>query len=313
MLLVAACWAMHRELAGLHPRDVLAQLEGYGWRHAALGLATAAASFVVLGLIELTALRRATTGEPRKVVPRRAAMLTAFVANAVSQSVGLALLTGAAIRQRAYARYGLDAGAVARATGLVTLATTLGLVAASAGALLASTEPLHVHGAIVSVRPLGGVLALLVLTYLVWSIVGHSKTLGRGRWSLPTLPFRQSSRQLALSVLDWLLTATVLFAFVPAALGLGFWSVLRAYMIAQVIGVTSHVPAGAGVLEFVLLALLAGAAPAAARAAVVASLVMFRVVYYLVPLVAAMIVAAVSEFRAPAPLLPAFTEGVGAR
>lgn len=313
VLLVAACWAMHRQLAGLHPQDVLAQLERYGWRHDALAVAAAAASFVVLGLIELTALRRATTGVPRMSVPHRAAMTTAFVANAVSQSVGLALLTGAAIRQRAYARYGLDGNTVARATGLVTLATSLGLVAASAGALLTSTEPLHVHGMLVSVRPLGGVLALLVVAYLVWSIVAHCRPLGRGRWSLPTLPFAQSFGQLALSVLDWLLTATVLFAFVPVALGLGYWAVLRAYMIAQVVGVTSHVPAGAGVLEFVLLALLASAAPAAARAAVVASLVMFRIVYYLVPLVAAIVVAALAELRAPAPLLPGFTESAGAR
>ena len=40
----------------------------------------------------------------------------------------------------------------------------------------------------------------------------------------------------------------MLFAFLPAALGVGYWALLRAYMIAQTVGVTSHVPAGAGVL-----------------------------------------------------------------
>jgi len=297
-LLVAACWALRRELAGIRPADLVARLAAYGLPHVALGLACTAASFLVLGAIEVAALRQAA-GESSTDVPRRAAMTTAFVANAFSQSIGLALLTGAAVRLRAYVRHGLDAAAVARVTGVVTLTTTLGLVAAGAAALLASTAPLHVQGVALAVRPAGAVLALLVLAYLTWSLVGRGEALGRGRWSLPRPSATLAAAQVGLSALDWLLTGTVLFAFVPAALGVGYWALLRAYMIAQTVGMTSHVPAGAGVLELVMLALLAGAAPAAARAAVVASLVMFRVVYYVMPLVVAVVVAGAAELRSP--------------
>ena len=228
-LLVAACWALRRELAGIRPADLVARLAAYGLPHVALGLACTAASFLVLGAIEVAALRQAA-GESSTDVPRRAAMTTAFVANAFSQSIGL---------------------------------------------------------------------ALLVLAYLTWSLVGRGEALGRGRWSLPRPSATLAAAQVGLSALDWLLTGTVLFAFVPAALGVGYWALLRAYMIAQTVGMTSHVPAGAGVLELVMLALLAGAAPAAARAAVVASLVMFRVVYYVMPLVVAVVVAGAAELRSP--------------
>ena len=70
----------------------------------------------MLGLIERLAIRHANTTS----IPRRTAMTTAFVANAFSQSIGLALLTGAAVRLRAYARRGADAPAVARISDVVT-------------------------------------------------------------------------------------------------------------------------------------------------------------------------------------------------
>jgi len=54
---------------------------------------------------------------------------------------------------------------------------------------------------------------------------------------------------------------------------------------------------GAGVLEGVLLALLASTGSVAARTAVVASLVMLHIVYHLVPLIAAIVVAGAAELR----------------
>jgi phosphatidylglycerol lysyltransferase len=297
---VAACWALRRELSGLRAADLLAALRGYGASHVALGLACTAASFLVLGAIELIALRSAGDVPPGAVPPT------------ISQSVGLALLTGAAVRVRAYGRRGLDAVAVARVTGFATLTTTLGLLAAGAVALLASTAPLRLHGHDFAVRPVGAVLAAIVLAYLAWSALGRGTAVGRGRWRLLRPSPALAAAQVGLSAFDWLVTGTVLYAFLPA--GIGYWPLLRAYMIAQTVGVTSHVPGGVGVLELVLLAVLAGTAPVAARTAVTAALVMFRVVYYLVPLVAAMLVAGVAELRRSAGRpVAAIAGGAGAR
>ena len=299
-LLVAACWALRRELVGISPHQLAARIAGYGPRHVLLGLACTVGSFLVLGVIEVIALRQtrpASLSVTSVEVPRGAAMMTSFVANALSQSIGLALLTGAAVRLRAYARRGLDAVWVARVTAFATLTTTLGLLAMGAAALLTSSAPLKVRGVTFPVRPVGGVLALLVIAYLLWGALGQRDAVGRGRWRLARPSLGLAVAQVGLSALDWLFAGTVLFAFIPSALGVGYWMLMRAFMIAQTVGVTSHVPGGAGVLEVVVLALLAGTAPAADRAAVVASLVMFRVVYYLVPLVAAIVVAGVTELR----------------
>ena len=221
-------------------------------------------------------------------------MTTAFVANAFSQSIGLALLTGAAVRLRAYARRGFDAAAVARISGFVTLTVTLGLLACGAGAFLASREPLRIGRAALSVHPVGIVLALVVLAYLAWSVVATRDHVGRGRWLLRRPTGRVALAQLALSSADWLITGTVLFAVLPTAAGVEYGPLLRAYLVAQTLGVASHVPGGAGVFEAVMLTLVA-TGDATQRTALIAALVMFRVVYYLLPLAAALVVAGVSE------------------
>jgi hypothetical protein len=217
------------------------------------------------------------------------------VANAFSQSIGLALLTGGAVRLRAYARHQLDTAEVARVSAFVTLTVTLGLLAAGAGAFLASTTPLQLWHVALPVHPVGVVLGLIVLAYLGWSHFGSRDTIGRRGRQLrrPDLPL--AVRQIALASFDWLLTGTILFVVLPPALGIGYATVLRVYLVAQTVGVISHVPGGAGVFELLVLALLAPVTSPAQRAVVVASLVVFRVVYYLLPLVTALAIAAIFE------------------
>jgi uncharacterized membrane protein YbhN (UPF0104 family) len=289
-LLAAAGWALHREVAGLSSADLLRHLGSYGWRHLALAGGCTAASFLVLGLLELLALRY---GDIRNVPPA-AGLMTGFLANAFSQSVGLALLTGAAVRLRVYRRYAIQAVDIARISAFVTLSVSLGLLATGAGALLASSTPAHLGRASVAVRPAGALLGMVVLAYVAWSIVGRRETLGRGSWMVRRPGPLLAAAQVCFSALDWLLTGTVLFAFVPPSVGVDYPTLLRVYLTAQTVAVVSHVPGGVGVLELVVLTMLADVNPAD-HAAIVASLLMFRVIYYLVPLIAAGLVAIVAE------------------
>jgi uncharacterized membrane protein YbhN (UPF0104 family) len=289
-LLALAAWALRRELAGVQLGDLPRQFGGYDWRHATLSVAGTVASFATLGLIELLATGYA--GATR--IPRRTVMTTAFVAHAFSQSIGLALLTGAAVRLRAYARRGVDALAVARISGFVTFTITLGLLACGAAALLASREPLRVMHVTLPVRSAGALLALIVLAYLAWSAVASHDHIGTGRWLLRRPSARMALAQVGVSSLDWLITGTVLFAVLPAAAGLEYGPLMRAYLVAQTAGMASHVPGGAGVFEAVILTLAATGA-GEQRAALIAGLVMFRVVYYLLPLMVALVTAGVTE------------------
>jgi uncharacterized membrane protein YbhN (UPF0104 family) len=289
-LFTLAAWALSHELSGVQLGELLRQFGDYGWRHALLALAGTAASFAVLGLIESLAVTH--TGTVR--IPRRTVMATAFVANAFSQSIGLALLTGSAVRLRAYARRGVDAAAVARISTFVTVTITLGLLACGAVALLASREPLRIAQTALPVRVVGASLALVVIAYLVWGSVSTPDQVSP-RWLLLRRPgARVVLTQLALSSLDWVVTGTVLFAVLPSAAGLHHGAMLRTYLVAQTVGMASHVPGGAGVFEAVVLTLAATGVPSQ-RAALIAALVMFRVVYYLVPLLSALVVGGLAE------------------
>ena len=295
LLFLLAAWALLRELDGLRGEALLRQLQSYEPRRVALALACTAASFLVLGAVEELALRY--TGHAR-TVSRRTAWVTAFVAHAFTQSVGLALLTGAAVRVRAYSRHAMDAIAVARISAFVTLTVTLGLLATGAGAMLASSAPLRVAGVLVPARSVGSTLALVVAAYVAWSALGKRDVLGRGRWRIERPSPLMAGGQLLFAALDWILSGTVLYALLPASAGLGYVELLRVYLVAQTAGMASHIPGGAGVFEVVVLTLAAGGG-VERHAALVASLVMFRVAYYLVPLVIAGLVAAVAELRPP--------------
>jgi phosphatidylglycerol lysyltransferase len=292
-LAVLAAWALRRELAGLDSSALVAQLRSYGWRHASLGIAATVASFVLLGAIELLGLRYGDHGDR---VPRRVGLTTGFVANAMSQSIGVALLTGSAVRIRAYRRYGLDAGDVARVSAFVTITITLGLLATGAMAFLASSAPLHLWRYALPVRPVGALLALVVIAYLGWSVMGAGKMAAPDAWRIrqpsPTL----AVQQVVISAIDWVITGSILYLVLPDALGVEYATALRIYLVAQTIGSLSHVPGGAGVFEALVLASLAQAG-VAERSAIVASLVMFRVLYYLLPLMAACALAALAELR----------------
>ena len=291
--------ALRRELVNVSAAEVVSAIEGFGLIRILAAVIVAAASFLTLGIFELMALHdtaRYQIGEPKWKVPARVAIITAFVSNAFSQSIGLAVLTGSAIRMRAYSRYKVGAGAVARISAFVTISATLGLVAAGAIALVESRAVLPVRFGL-SMRMFGFALSLPALAYLGWALIGKGKIGGKGwRMNPPSRPM--AFAQVSLSVIDWLLTGTVLFILMPSSATIGYAGFLGIYLVAQTAGVASHVPGGLGVFEGALISLVHVADPAISAGIVAASLVVYRVVYYLLPLAIAMVMAGIAELRA---------------
>jgi len=290
---VAILW---RQVAGVDRSALLRALGSYGWPRITLALLCTAASFLTLGGVELLALRYAGS-RATSAVTRSVAFTTAFVSHAFSQSVGLALVTGAAVRLRAYAGYGVDALVVARASAFVTASVILGLLSLGAVVLLDTPSALRIGHITIAARPTGVLLAAIVLAYLGWTVVGSRAGPGSGRRRVPRPSPSLGAGQIMLAAFDWLVTGTVLFAVLPAGLPIAYLEFLRAYLAAQTLGMVSHIPGGAGVFEVVLLALIAPGTSAGMLAAIAASLVAYRVIYYLVPLCVATAVAAISEVR----------------
>src|SRR5207244_9697546 len=98
--------------------------------------------------------------------------------------------------------------------------------------------------------------------------------------------------QLVTSTLDWSIAAAVLYILLPDQLPLTFVRFLGIFLLAQVAGVVSNVPGGLGVFEAVCLVFLA---PYYSASQILGALVLFRCLYYLLPLFMATILLATHE------------------
>ena len=243
-------------------------LRAYDGSQLGFAFGCTAFSFLTLGAMEVVTLRAVGAGR----VPRRKALATAFVAHAFSQSAGVALLSGAAVRLRAYATDALDAVTVARVTTFVTAAISLGLILLASIALLGLT-PIGDPG--ISYAPVG-LLPAIVVVFLGWSFSARWRSAARERsWFSPP-PLQTAAVLIALAAVDWLVTAFVLFVLLPPALPFSYLVFVSVYLVAQAIGMLSHVPGGAGVFEATILSVLAPAADSEVRAGLVASLIVYR-------------------------------------
>jgi phosphatidylglycerol lysyltransferase len=99
--------------------------------------------------------------------------------------------------------------------------------------------------------------------------------------SLPSLPLGLA--QVGVSAADWILAAAVPYVLLPGS-GVSFPYFLGVFLLAQMAGVLSAVPGGLGVVETVAVFLLADRMDSTT---VVGTLLVYRILYYLGPLVIA--------------------------
>jgi len=294
-LLVAAGFVLHRELGGHHLADILAGLRGIPPARILLAAALAGASYWLLGFYDVLALRYV-----RQAIPYGRTLFTAFVSYAFGHNLGVATLTGSAIRYRMYVSSGLSATEVATVAGFCTLTSAIGLVSLISAALLLepdrAAEALHLPSLLM--RLAGSLLAVLVLLYLVWASSARRGIAVRG-WLIRAPGVKIALPQVALGAIDVGLAAAVLWAVLPDSAGIGLAAFAGLYAIAMTAGLISHIPGGLGVFETVILLSL----PQVPRNELLGALLAYRAVYYLLPLVLAALLFGVRELQAHTPRL----------
>lgn len=258
------------------------------WRLAA-ALALTALSFATLTLYDFNAF--AAIGKPQpwaRIAPG------AVAAYAVSQTAGFGPLSGGAIRLRYYTPLGVGPADIARVVAFVTMAFGAGLaVTAALGAL---AEASTVAG-LVQV-PTGWIVAAALATLgaggLLLAVGGRRVApafLGGHGFDLPSRAMML--RQVGVTALDTIAAAGVLWVLLPAD-SVGYLTLLPLFSVALVLGILSHVPAGLGVFEAVLVAALGHAV---APAGILAALMLYRLIYQIVPLALAAAGLTVAEAR----------------
>ena len=272
--------AVRDSLRQLRYEDVINAIQSIGPTQLLLALLATAVSFAALTEFDQCALRYVGAS-----VPRRLTAPSAFIAYALANTIGLGVLTGGAVRLRFYGAAGVEPAALTRAIGFNAVAFAIGIVVAGALATLLSAE----HASVIAHVPaalLRGAAALILaaLLILLWRC-------SRGDSALPSLNI--AVRQLFLSVIDIAASAAALWFLLPQG-AVPLPAFITFYALAVALGIISTVPGGLGVFEATLLLALGGTIEPDRLAA---AMVIYRVVYYLVPLACALILLSVFELR----------------
>ena len=281
LLFLAALEVLRRELHALSWQTLTEDVTRTPWWQLIAAAGLTIANYAVLTGYDFIALEYAG-----RRLPRARVAIASFIAYAIANNVGLGMLSGASVRYRFYTRWGVTAEELSRIVYSYSVTFWLGLLLLGGLSLALSPLP-AAHDIPLSALaiPVGWILVAASVAYVIVAWLQPGSIQIRA-FELPHPPVRIALTQLVASAVDWALAGAVLFVLLPDNRA-PFLAVLGAFLAAQLLGLASHVPGGVGVFEGLMVLLLKPFLPSAE---LVSSLVVYRVIYYLVPLAIALVV-----------------------
>lgn len=282
--------ALHGLLHEVHWRDVRHAFRAIGLWQIAGALALTIGSYVMLTLYDVLALR--IIGRP---LPYRTAALASFTSYTLSHNLGFALLTGGSARYRVYSAAGLDTADIVKVVATASLTFWSGVVVMAGAALALHAGGLELAGVTIPASVQRGIgIAILIVTLGVLAMLrGPAREVKLWHWRLrcPSLP--QALAMIATSAIDLARASAALLILVPGAGLHAFPAFFLGYALAIIAALVTHVPGGVGVFEAVMLAVLPDTDPSH----VLAALILYRLIYYVFPLLVAGALLAIHERR----------------
>ncbi len=253
----------------------------------------AAALFVAGGYFTLTfydwfALR--TIG--RDEIPYRIAALAGFTSYSIGHNIGATVFTGGAVRYRIYSAHGLSAIEVAKICFISGLTFWLGN--ATVLGLSVAVEP-HAAAPLTQLpgwanRSIAFVVLAILFSYIGW-VWSAKREIGQNEWKV-RLPSGPSTLvQIVIGLFDLGFCALAMFMLLPGEPNIGFVTLLVVFVSATMLGFASHAPGGLGVFDAAMLVALWQFR----KEDLLAGLLLFRMLYYLVPFALALTILGVRE------------------
>jgi glycosyltransferase 2 family protein len=275
-IIAIAAVVLYHMLREIDLDDVIEAVEAVEKHDVAKAALFVAAGYFTLTFYDLFALR--TIGHAD--VPYRIAALAGFTSYAVGHNVGASAFTGGAVRYRIYSAHGLSVIDVAKVCFVAGLtfwlgnATVLGLgvvIAPQAASAIDQLPP--VVNWVMAVAILG-----VLATYVAW-VWKTPRVVGRHNWlvTLPNGPL--TLLQIAVGIIDLACCAAAMYMLVPEEPYIGFVTLAVIFVSATLLGFASHSPGGLGVFDAAMLVALWQFD----TEDLVAGLLLFRLLYYLVP------------------------------
>jgi glycosyltransferase 2 family protein len=286
-----AVWVLLGELRGISLDDVydsLAAIPPQGWVLSALGAVLAYAAIAGYDHMALSHIGRR--------MPWLFVTLCSFTTYALSHNIGGSVVSGDVIRYRAYGSRGLSMQEVGILVAFCFI--TFIIAAALVAGVTFLIEPevidrfVDFEGLPVKLSSTTGVVLLgMIVLYVIGSLFGF-KPFRLGKFKLEYPRFSIVVRQLTIGPAEIVFAAAIFYFALPDVVGNpGFIVVLGIFVVAFSLATSTHAPGGLGVFEVVVLTGLSDMD----KADVLAALVVFRLFYYIVPLLVALVIVVVFE------------------
>ncbi|MFC3189962.1 lysylphosphatidylglycerol synthase transmembrane domain-containing protein [Pseudocitrobacter faecalis] len=217
---------------------------------------------------------------------KRQVMLVSFICYAFNLTLST-WVGGIGMRYRLYSRLGLKPGTITRIFSLSISTNWLGYLLLAGVMFTGGVIDLPPHWYIndTTLRLLGAVLLATVLIYLGFCAFAKKRqySIKGQKLVLPTWKFALA--QMAISSLNWMAMGATIWLLMGQAVD--YFFVLGVLLVSSVVAVIVHIPAGIGVLEAVFVALLAS--EEVSSGTIIAALLVWRVLYYFIPLMLALV------------------------
>ena len=240
--------------------------------------------------------------------------LCSFTTYALSHNIGASVFSGALVRYRAYTAKGLSTAQVAVLVALCSFTFFLGTVLLGGLTLVIDPQLLsRLEGKLPAaftdpkIALLVGIAMLGFVALYVAGSVLRLRPLHIRSFKLEYPRPEIMMRQLLAAPLELLGAAGIIYFALPEAMGVQFITVLAIFLASFSLALASHAPGGLGVFELVFITAMQITDPAQ-KDAVIAAVIVFRVFYLWLPLIASLLVVLMFErsrlanaIRNPAP------------
>lgn len=279
-LFAVALGVLRHVLTQYNLGDVVESLKRLGWMHLGASLILTILGYGALVGYDFLSLRLA-----RHPIALRRMWAPSFVSHAVQNSAPVSIVAGGGLRYRLFSRLGVTGKETAAVVAGNLLTFVIGLFAVAGLSFVIAPvrvpKSFHIPGD--SLRPVGIIFLTLVIAALVVTERGVTHVrVWRWKFDLPRGSLLRE--QLGVSVADWILSSAALYVLMIAAGPVPWLDFLSAFLLAQIVTQVFPLPGGIGVFEAAILVLRPHGVDASMATA---ALLVYRVVYYLIPLFAA--------------------------
>jgi uncharacterized membrane protein YbhN (UPF0104 family) len=280
-----------RTLKGVDSGVILVALTEKSPGQIALAALCVVGAFCTLTFYDYFALR--TLGVTH--VPYRIAALSSFTSYSIGHNIGATVFTGGAIRFRIYSDYGLSAIDVAKICFISGLTFWLGNIFVLGIGMTVHPDAAGMMDLLPSTinRLIGLGCVAGIAIYLIWIAMGDNRReLGQNGWKVVLPGGRLTLLQILIGVVDLGFCAHAMYLLMPATPYIDFLSLAVVFILATLLGFASHAPGSLGVFDAAMLVAL----PQFGKEQLLATLLVFRVLYFVIPFTIAISIMGTREF-----------------